>query len=134
MARQRAFLKFKNVTLYRALKGNSEMTFWYTRTQNNQVEGSADSFDIRRLPKKYRHGLDIEPDYSGAVAPPSAGYMFEPEAFQKISERTADAHRDMLRRAIDDEYDLDAAARGNYLQWLRRLRRRLGNTTRRPRS
>src|SRR5215467_8053718 len=125
MAKQKAFLRFKDVMLYRALKGNREMTFWYTRKQNNQVEGSHDCFNIRRLPKSYRRGMDVVPDYSGAVAAPSAGYVFEPEAFREISDRTADTHRDILRRAIDDDYDFDAAARGNYLQWFRRLRRRL---------
>ena len=32
---------------------------------------------IRLLPKKYRRGLDIDPDFSGARAPPSAGHVFD---------------------------------------------------------
>jgi hypothetical protein len=123
MARQSAFLNYKGIKIYRGLTGNSELTFWYSRIQNNQVEGGYELFDIRLLPKKYRRGLDIDPDFSGARAAPSAGYMYDRVSFQRISDLQADAHRDVLRRAIDDEYDLDSAGRGNYGQFFRRLRR-----------
>jgi hypothetical protein len=123
MARQKIFLKYKDIKLYRGLKGNEEIDVFYTRIQNNQVEGGYDWFDIRRLPRKYRRGLDITPDYSGARAPPSAGYMYDMDAFRRISGLMDDAHREVLHRAIDDDYDLESAARGSYGQFLRRLRR-----------
>lgn len=123
MARQKAFLKYKDITLYRGLKADGELDFIYTRKRNNYVEGGDGWFEITRLPKKYWRGLDIIPDYSGARAPASAGYMYDIEAFRKINDRKDDAHREVLRRAIDDDYDLEAATRGNYVQLLRRLQR-----------
>src|SRR5215813_4392462 len=123
MAGQKIFLKHKDIKLYRSLKGNKEIAFWYTRIQNHQVEDGYDSFDIRRLPRKYRRGLDISTDYSGALAPPSAGYMYDVDAFRRINDLMDDAHREVLRRAIDDDYDLESAARGSYGQFFRRLQR-----------
>jgi hypothetical protein len=123
MARQKAFLKYKGMTIYRALKGNAEGTLWYTQIQNHQVEEEGNGcFDIRLLPRKYRRGLDIEPDFSGARAPPSAGYYYDGDAFKRILDLQGDAHREVLRRAIDDNYDLEAAARRSYGQFFRRLR------------
>ena len=66
MARQKLFLNYKNVKLYRGLKGNVEQSFGYTKRQNHQIEGGEEWFDLRRLPRRYRGGLDIEPDYSSA--------------------------------------------------------------------
>jgi hypothetical protein len=56
------------------LKGIVELDFAYTRKQNNQVEGGCDWFDIRRLPKKYRNGIDIAPSFSSAFADTSNGH------------------------------------------------------------
>ncbi len=123
MARQKAFLKYKNSTLYRGLKGNRELSSFYTRIQNHQLEEGPGSFDIRRLPKKYRRGLNIEPDFSSAEAPPSAGYAYDAVAFVRILDQQSDAHREVLRRAIDDNYDFEAATRGSYEQFFRRFRR-----------
>jgi len=121
MARQKAFLKYKGITIYRALKGNAALSLCYTQIQNHQAEEGY-VFDIRLLPKKYRRGLDIEPDFSEARAPPSAGYYYDEDAFKRILDLQRDAHREVLRRAIDDNYDLEAAARNSYGQFFRRLR------------
>jgi hypothetical protein len=72
MARQKKFLAYKGVTLYRALKGNTEYSCWYTLIPNKQVEDGDNVFDVRRLPRKYRHGLKLELDLSAAEAAPSA--------------------------------------------------------------
>ena len=130
MAKQKAFLKHKGITLYRSLKGNRELSWWYTRMQNHQAEDGGGDFDIRRLPGKYRRGLDIDPDFSATQAPPSAGYSWDVDAFRRISSAMDDAHREVLRRAIDDDYELDAAVRGSYGQQFRRLRRWLGRKSR----
>ena len=68
MARQKRFLNYKSVKLYRGLKGNVEQNFAYTKKPNNQIEGGYDWFDIRRVPRKYRRGLDIDPSYSTAFS------------------------------------------------------------------
>jgi hypothetical protein len=123
MARQKKFLAYKGVTLYRALKGNSEYSCWYTLIPNKQVEDGDDVFDIRRFPRTYRHGPKLELDLSAAEAAPSAGYLYEPEKARHLMELNDDVHRDVFRRAIDDGYDFNSVARGNYSQFLRRLDR-----------
>jgi hypothetical protein len=121
MAKQKKFLAYKGVTLYVALKDDREYAPWYALTPNTQVEGADNVFDIRRLPKKYRRGLKLELDLSEARAAPSAGYAYEYGKATYLMEQNAEVHRDVFRRAIDDGYDFNAVARGNYSQFLRRL-------------
>jgi hypothetical protein len=123
MARQKKFLVHKNVTVYRAKKGSAEYTNWYTLIPNKQVEDGDGVFDIRRLPKRYRNGQELELDLSAARAPASAGYLYESEKAKQLMQLNDDVHRSVLRRAIDDGYDFDSAGRGNYSQLLRRLDR-----------
>jgi hypothetical protein len=123
MARQRKFLIYKDVTLYRAKKGNREYRYWYTLIPNKQVEDGDGVFDVRRLPRRYRDGQELELDLSAARAAASAGYLYEPEKAKQLMELNDDIHRDVFRRAIDDGYDFNSAARGNYSQFLRRLDR-----------
>lgn len=119
MARQKLFLNYKGVKLYRGLKGNVEQSFGYTKKQNNQIEGGYDWFDIRRLPKKYRGGLEIEPSYSNAFTATGVDHV----EYERIDRMQREAHEAVLRRAIDDEYDFEAATRDNYGQFFRRLKR-----------
>ncbi len=123
MARQKKFLVHKNVTLYRAKKGSREYTDWYTLIPNKQVEDGDGVFDIRRLPKRYRNGEKLELDLSAATAPASAGYLYEPEKAKQLMQLIDDVHRAVLRRAIDDDYDFEAATRDSYGQFFRRLKR-----------
>ena len=123
MARQKKFLVHKNVTLYRAKKGSSEYNNWYTLIPNKQVEDGDGVLDIRRLPKRYRNGEKLELDLSAATAPASAGYLYEAETAKQLMQQNDDVHRSVLRRAIDDDYDFEAATRDNYGQFFRRLRR-----------
>jgi hypothetical protein len=122
MARQKKFLVYKNVTLYRAKKGSTEYSNWYALTPNKQVEDGDSVFDIRRLPRGYRNGHELELDLSAARAPASAGYLYEGEKAKQLMELRDDVHRDVLRRAIDDDYDFEAATRDNYGQFFRRLK------------
>ncbi|WP_315704008.1 MULTISPECIES: hypothetical protein [unclassified Bradyrhizobium] len=123
MARQKKFLVYKNVTLYRAKKGSREYSSWYALIPNKQVEDGDGVFDIRRLPRGYRNGQELELDLSAARAPESAGYMYDGEGAKQLMELNDDVHRNVLRRAIDDGYNFEAAARGNYGQFFRRLKR-----------
>jgi hypothetical protein len=119
MARQKLFLNYNGVRLYRGLKGNVEQSFGYTKKQNNQIEGGYDWFDIRRLPKKYRSGLDINPSYSTAFTATAVDDV----EYARIDGMEREAHKEVLRRAIDDDYDFEAATRDNYGQFFRRLKR-----------
>jgi hypothetical protein len=119
MAKQKLFLNYKSIKLYRGLKGNVEQRFGYTKKQNNQIEGGHDWFDIRRLPKKYRSGLDIAPDYSSSFTATAVDHV----EYERIDRVQREAHEEVLRRAIDDDYDFEAATRDNYGQFFRRLKR-----------
>jgi hypothetical protein len=119
MARQKHFLNYKSVRLYRGLKGNVEQRFAYTKKPNNQIEGGYDWFDIRRVPRKYRSGLDIDPNYSSAFSATGVDQI----EYDRIDRMHREAHEAVLRRAIDDDYDFEAATRDNYGQFFRRLRR-----------
>ena len=119
MSRQKLFLNYKSIKLYRGLKGNVEQAFGYTKKQNHQIEGGYDWFDIRRVPKKYRSGLDIEPSYSSAFTTTVVNHV----EYERIERIQREAHQEVLRRAIDDDYDFEAATRENYGQFFRRLKR-----------
>jgi hypothetical protein len=123
MARQKKFLVYKNVTLYHAKKGNTEYSCWYTLIPNKQVEDGDGVFDIRKLPRRYRHGQELELNLSAARAAASAGYLYEPEKVKQLIELNDNVHRDVFRRSINDGYDFNSAARSNYSQFLRRLAR-----------
>jgi hypothetical protein len=103
-------------------KSNVECSCWYTLIRNKQVEDGDGVFDIRQLPRRYRHGQELELDLSTAKAA-AEGYLYEPEKAKQLMELRDDVHRDVFRRAIDDGYDFDSAACGNYSQFLRRLDR-----------
>ena len=119
MARQKLFLNYKSVKLYRGLKGNVEQNFAYTKKPNNQIEGGYDWFDIRRVPRKYRSGLDIDPSYSTAFSATGVDQI----EYERTDRMHREAHEEVLRRAIDDDYDFEAATRDNYGQFFRRLKR-----------
>lgn len=51
MATQKAFLKYKGITLCHGLKADGELDFIYTRKRNNYVEGGEGWFETTRLPK-----------------------------------------------------------------------------------
>jgi len=119
VARQKLFLNYKSVKLYRGLKGNVEQNFAYTKKPNNQIEGGYDWFDIRRVPRKYRSGLDIDPSYSTAFSATGVDQI----EYERTDRRHREAHEEVLRRAIDDDYDFEAATRDNYGQFFRRLKR-----------
>ena len=59
MARQSAFLNYKGIKIYRALKGNSELTFWYSRIQNNQAEGGYELCFIARTSGRFPANFDL---------------------------------------------------------------------------
>jgi hypothetical protein len=119
VARQKLFLNYKSVKLYRGLKGNVEQNFAYTKKPNNQIEGGYDWFDIRRVPRKYRSGLDIDPSYSTAFSATGVDQI----EYERTDRMHREAHEEVLRRAIDDDYDFEAATRDNYGQFFRRLKR-----------
>jgi hypothetical protein len=119
VARQKLFLNYKSVKLYRGLKRNVEQNFAYTKKPNNQIEGGYDWFDIRRVPRKYRSGLDIDPSYSTAFSATGVDQI----EYERTDRMHREAHEEVLRRAIDDDYDFEAATRDNYGQFFRRLKR-----------
>jgi hypothetical protein len=100
MARQKKFLSYKGVDLYRAKKGNVEKSVFFALLPNQEVEGHVGFyFDIRLIPQRYRSGFDL------------SRYLSDED------------YCEILRRAIDDKYDFDAATRGLYGQYVRRLLR-----------
>jgi hypothetical protein len=47
--------------------------------------------------------------------------LYDAEKAKQLMALNDDVHRNVLRRAIDDGYDFNSAARGNYGQFLRRF-------------
>jgi hypothetical protein len=106
----------KGVKIYEALKGEKVLRSWYALLPN-QDEDSDKKFDVRRLPRKYRSGLLIEDrgTYDFELG------LSEQQRFFAALDAEREAHVIAIERAIDDGYDFNSAARGNYGQFVRRL-------------
>ena len=110
-------VQHKGVKIYEAFKGERSLNCCYALVPNCQAEGSDKVFDIRRLPMTYRSGLVIEDRGTYDV---TLGYSEQQRLFA-ARDAQRQAHVIAIRRAIDDDYDFNAAARGNYGQLVRRL-------------
>lgn len=121
MARQKQFLRYKGVTLYEAKKGSRTYSPFYALLPNQQVEGMDPTFDLRLLPRKYRNGINIELDTSMENALTPDGILYRTDKVKEAYEKQDNAYMEVLRRAIDDNYDFDAASRGLYGQYFRRI-------------
>jgi hypothetical protein len=117
-------LQHKGVTIYEAFKGEKSLDCCYALAPNCQAEGSDRVFDIRRLPMTYRSGLMIE---DGGTYDITLGRS-EQQRFFAALDAQRQAHVIAIKRAIEDDYDFDAATRGNYGQFARRLIRSMRNS------
>jgi len=117
--RRGPLLQHKGVTIYEAFKGQRSLEWCYALAPNCQAEGRDKVFDIRRLPMQYRSGLVIEDRGTYDI---TLG-LSEQQRFFAALDAQRRAHLTAIRRAIDDDYDFDAATRGNYGQFVRRLTR-----------
>jgi len=114
-------VQHKGVRIYEAFKGEKSLNWCYALVPNCQGEGSDKVFDIRRLPLTYRSGLVIAERGTYDL---TLGFS-EQQRFFAARDAQRQAHVIAIRRAIDDDYDFDAATRGNYGQFVRRLVRSL---------
>ena len=115
--RRGPLVQHKRVRIYEAFKGERSLNWCYALVPNCQAEGSDKVFDIRRLPMKYRSGLVIEDRGTYDI---TLGFS-EQQRFFAALDAQRQAHLIAIRRAIDDDYDFNAATRGNYGQFVRRL-------------
>jgi hypothetical protein len=114
--RRRPLLDHKDVKIYEAFKGAKVLRGSYALLPN-QDEGSDKVFDVGRLPRKYRSGLLIE---DMGTIDFELGLSEQQRLFDALdAERQADLIA--IEKAIDDGYDFNAATRGNYGQFVRRL-------------
>lgn len=117
-------VQYKGVKIYQAFKGQRSLDCCYALVPNCQAEGSDKVFDIRRLPMTYRSGLVIEDRGTYDV---TLGRS-EQQRFVASRDAQRQAHAIAIKRAIDDDYDFSAAARGNHGQFVRRLVRSMRGT------
>jgi hypothetical protein len=110
-------VQHKGVRIYEAFKGEKSLTWCYALVPNCQVGGSDKVFDIRRLPMTYRSGLVVA---ERGIYDLTLGFS-EQQRFFAARDAQRQAHVIAIRRAIDDDYDFNAATRGNYGQFVRRL-------------
>ena len=110
-------LQRKEVKIYEAFKGARSSNWCYALVPNCQADSSDEVFDIRRLPMTYRSGLVIE---DGGTYDITLGRSEQQRFFAALDAQRR-AHMIAIKRAIDDDYDFNAAARGNYGQFVRRL-------------
>jgi hypothetical protein len=92
-------LTYKGVDIYYSYKGSRPLFYSYALTANHQAELDSQFFDVRALPEKYKTGLTIE-DQSSELDLESIGAKLKAEH---------GAHKEAIRRAIDDNYDFLAA-------------------------
>lgn len=103
--KRKLVLSHKDVKIYHSWKGAQPQTYWYALTPGYNCEGedARGDFDIRNLPAKYRDGQTVELDFSQISAD------LDPAEAQQRSRQVFDAveaaHREILRRAIDDGHD-----------------------------
>lgn len=114
----------KGVKIYEAFKGERSLDWCYALVPNCQAEGSDKVFDIRCLPRKYRSALVIEHRGTYDI---TLGFS-EQQRFFAALDAQRQAHVIAIKRAIDDDYDFNAATRGNYGQFVRRLVRSMRNS------
>lgn len=112
--RRKLMLSHDGVKIYHSWKGARALTWWYALEPDHEAEGGGRDFDIRRLPQPYLEGLDLD---MARVA--DAGQTL------KAYDRMLDAHREVLRRAIDARHDFGASVardhhKGGAWTWLRR--------------
>jgi len=112
-----AVVRRNGVKIYNAFKGRQSLQFWYALEPNCQAEGSEMVFDIRCLPRKYRSGLVIADQGRYDI---TLGLSEQQRLFAAL-DAEREAHLVAIERAVDDGYDFNAAARGNYGQFVRRF-------------
>ena len=93
MKTKKPAFEHQGVKIYHSYKSASALTYWFSMLPNHQAESDDAHFDVRQLPRKYRDGLSLEPT------------------------TTIDVCNEFLRRAIEDNYDFQSAARGKYMSW-----------------
>ncbi|PVM92332.1 hypothetical protein DDF62_04060 [Caulobacter radicis] len=113
--RRKLMLSHDGVRIYHSWKGGRALTWWYALAPDHDAEGGGRDFDIRRLPEAYLAGLDLDMARVADAAETLKAY-----------ERMLDAHREVLRRAIDARHDFEASVardhrKGGAWTWLRRL-------------
>jgi hypothetical protein len=123
--RRGPLVQHKGVRIYEAFKKERSLDWCYALAPNCQAEGSDKVFDIRRLPMKYRSGLVIEDRGTYDI---TLGFSEQQRFFAALDAQRR-AHLIAIRRAIDDDYDFNAATRGNYGQFVRRLVRSMRSSS-----
>jgi hypothetical protein len=90
------FLDHKDVRIFHAWKSGRALSYTYALEANVNAEtNDKPCFDVRQLPSRYTHNLIIE-DISAPL---------NNEDFEAKYKNKREAHRESMRRAIDDGYD-----------------------------
>ncbi|MDQ0474083.1 hypothetical protein [Labrys wisconsinensis] len=111
MNKRKLVLGHRGVKIYHSWKGAQALDFWYALVPNHRAEGGGQDFDVRSLPERYRRGLVLE----------NTSPVSDPGAYAKGREAMLEAHRQAIRRAIEDGHDF-LARPGPLSRLLERMR------------
>lgn len=105
--RKHVFLYHNETKIYHSWKDDRPLNYWYALVPNHEAEQfGPQGFDIRKLPPKYTSGLAIDTmELRLATARP--GEKMRSRSIEEIRrdiEEMHEAHKETLRRAIDDHY------------------------------
>ncbi|CAN7669295.1 hypothetical protein LJR009_006141 [Bosea sp. LjRoot9] len=105
--RKYVFLDYNETKIYHSWKGDRPLSYWYALAPNHEAEQfEPQDFDIRELPPKYTSGLAINTEKL-RLANAKPGEKMPARSSEEIRrdiEEMQEAHKEALRRAIDDHY------------------------------
>jgi hypothetical protein len=105
--RKYVFLDYRETKIYHSWKGDRPLNYWYALVPNHEAEQfQPQDFDIRKLPPKYTSGLAIDTvELRLATARPGENMRSRSiEEIRRDIDDMLEAHKEALRRAIDDHY------------------------------